>query len=93
VGSPWTEGRERLYREQSPLTYAARVRTPTLLLSNTGDTRVAVTQSYKLFHALKDNGVETRFFAYPVSGHFPADPARRKDVYRRWLGWLEDHLR
>jgi dipeptidyl aminopeptidase/acylaminoacyl peptidase len=91
VGSPWTS--EGLYREQSPLTYATRIQTPTLLLANTGDTRVAVTQSYKLFHALRDNGVETRFFAYPVSGHFPADPARRKDVYRRWLGWLEDHLR
>jgi dipeptidyl aminopeptidase/acylaminoacyl peptidase len=92
TGSPWTEGRERLYRAQSPLTYAAHVRTPTLLLSNTGDGRVAVTQSYKFFHALKDNGVEARFFAYPVAGHFPADPARQKDVYRRWLGWIEERF-
>ncbi len=92
TGSPWTEGRERLYRAQSPLTYAAQVRTPTLLLSNTADGRVAITQSYKLFHALKDNGVETRFFAYPIPGHFPADPGRQKDVYRRWLSWIEEHL-
>jgi dipeptidyl aminopeptidase/acylaminoacyl peptidase len=93
TGSPWTEGREALFRAQSPLTYAARVRTPTLLLSDTGDGRVAITQSYKLFHALKDNGVETRFFAYPVPGHFPADPGRQKDVYRRWVEWIADRLR
>jgi dipeptidyl aminopeptidase/acylaminoacyl peptidase len=92
TGSPWTAGREEHYRAQSPLTYAAQVRTPTLLLSNTGDGRVAITQSYKLFHALKDNGVDTRFFAYPIPGHFPADPARQKDVYRRWLEWIEAHL-
>ena len=40
-----------------------------LVLSGVGDFRVPITQSYKLFHALKDAGVNTQFFAYPVSGH------------------------
>jgi dipeptidyl aminopeptidase/acylaminoacyl peptidase len=54
---------------------------------------VTITQSYELFHALKDNGVPVRFFAYPVSGHFPADPVRQMDVYRRWSEWLVEHLK
>lgn len=91
-GSPWTGGRDKAYREQSPITYAARVKTPTLILSTTGDARVPVTQSYRLYHALKDNGVTTRFVAWPVSGHFPSDPVRTRSVYREWIGWLDAHL-
>jgi dipeptidyl aminopeptidase/acylaminoacyl peptidase len=90
--SPWTGGREERYRAESPLSYAARIRTPTLLLSSVGDRRVTVTQSYKLFRALEDNGVETAFVAYPTAGHWPPGPVRRRDVYRRWLDWIEERF-
>src|SRR6516162_10695252 len=92
TGSPWTENREAFFRSESPLTNAVTIKTPTLLLSNTGDTRVAVTQTYKLFRALEDNGVETRFVAYPTSGHLPVGPIRERDVYRRWIDWIQDHF-
>ncbi len=71
TGSPWTEGREAHYRSESPLTYASQVCTPTLILSTVGDSRVTVTQSYKLFRALEDNGVKVKFVAYPTGGHWP----------------------
>jgi dipeptidyl aminopeptidase/acylaminoacyl peptidase len=74
------------------MAYAHRIRTPTLILSTTGDERVTVSQSYKLYHALKDNGVEVRFIAYPVGGHFPPDPVHQRDVYRRWIDWIADHF-
>src|SRR5439155_1669622 len=48
--------------------------------------------SYRLYHALKDNGVDTRFVAWPVPGHFPSDPVRMRSVYREWIGWLDAHL-
>jgi dipeptidyl aminopeptidase/acylaminoacyl peptidase len=92
TGSPWTEGREPVFRAESPLTSAVKIRTPTLLLSNTGDSRVAVTQTYKLFRALQDNGIETRFVAYPTAGHLPLGPIRQRDVYRRWIDWIADHF-
>ena len=80
-------------REQSPISYIAQMRTPTLILSNTGDVRVPVVESYKLYRGLKDRGVPVKFVAYPVPGHFPGDPVRIRDVYRRWLAWFEEHLR
>jgi dipeptidyl aminopeptidase/acylaminoacyl peptidase len=92
-GSPWTDGRQQAYREQSPITYVANVRTPTLIMSMTRDFRVPSTQAYALFRALRDNGVETRFVAYPGRGHFPAGPANMLDVYSRWIGWVRDHFR
>jgi dipeptidyl aminopeptidase/acylaminoacyl peptidase len=92
-GSPYVGDNIKGFREQSPITYASQIKTPTLILSDTGDFRVTVTQSYELFHALKDNGVPVRFFAYPVGGHFPNDPVRQMDVYRRWTAWLVEHLK
>lgn len=92
-GSPWHGKLMAAYVEQSPITYAAQVNTPTLILSDTADARVPITQSYLMYHALKDNGVPVRFFAYPVPGHFPGDPVRKMDVYRRWMGWIDQYMK
>ncbi len=91
-GSPWLNDNAANYWEQSPMAYAHRIRTPTLILSDRGDERVTVSQSYKLYHALKDNGVEVQFIVYPVPGHFPADPVHRRDVRRRWIDWIAEHF-
>ena len=91
-GSPWLNDNAENYWRQSPMAYAHQIRTPTLILSTTGDERVTVSQSYKLYHALKDNGVEVSFIAYPVGGHFPPDPVHQRDVFRRWADWIADHF-
>jgi len=87
-GSPWRNNNAMNYWRQSPMAYAHQIRTPTLILSDTGDPRVTVTQSYKLYHALKDNGTPVQFIAYPIGGHFPADPIHQRDVRRRWAAWI-----
>jgi len=91
-GSPWLNDNAMKYWQQSPIAHAHKIRTPTLILSNTGDERVPISQSYKLYHALKDNKVEVQFIAYPISGHWPGDPVHARDVRRRWLNWIADHF-
>jgi len=93
TASPWVGDRIAAWLAESPLTHAWKIRAPTLILSNTGDSRVAVTGSYMLYRALRDNGVATQFVAYPGPGHAPADPVRQRDVNRRWVEWLERYLR
>ncbi len=90
-GSPYRGNNLASYEAQSPDTSFGTVNTPTLVLCDVGDYRVPITQSYRLFHALKDNGIETEFYAYPVGGHFPSDPIRQMDVYTRWLNWIVAH--
>lgn len=92
-GSPWVGDNWKIYREESPITYAAQIKTPTLILCDTGDFRVPIVQSYEMYHALKDNGTTTEFYAYPVFGHFPGDPVHREDVMTRWIGWLNKYLK
>jgi len=92
-GSPYDPKLAKQYLEQSPITYVHAIRTPTLILTDTGDTRVPATQSFEMYHALKDNGVEVKFVAYPVGGHFPGDPVRSADLYRRWVEWIKTHFK
>jgi len=91
-GSPYTGDWMKHWVEQSPITYYEKMITPTLVLQDAGDYRVTITQGYELYHALKDRGVRTEFYAYPIGGHSPADPVRIRDVYRRWVEWLDQFL-
>lgn len=90
-GSPYVGDNLASYEAQSPDTSFGKVTTPTLVLCDVGDYRVPITQSYRLFHALRDRGVETAFYAYPVGGHFPSDPVRQMDVQQRWIDWIVAH--
>ena len=72
--------------------YATQIKAPTLILSDTGDYRVPITQSYELYHALRDRGIPTQFIGYPVPGHSPADPVHARDIDRRWIAWLEKYF-
>ena len=79
--------------KQSPITYAENVRTPTLILSNTGDERVPISQNYKYFRILQDIGTESKFIVFPIAGHFPTDPIRAKEMNKYILDWLDKYLR
>ncbi|MDQ2663557.1 MAG: S9 family peptidase [Candidatus Eremiobacteraeota bacterium] len=92
-GSPYVGKLMSHYIAQSPITYAWQITTPTLILSDTGDARVPIVQSYEMYHALKDRGTPVEFWAYPVAGHFPGDPVRAVDVYRRWANWIARYLK
>lgn len=92
-GSPYTDpARMEAMRVQSPMAYATKVKAPTLILATTGDFRVPITQSYRFYHALRDNGVPTKFIGYPVYGHSPTDPVHQRDVMRRYVDWLKLYL-
>jgi len=92
-GSPYTDAaRLEAMRAQSPITYANLVKAPTLIMATTGDFRVPITQSYRFYHALRDNGVPTKFIGYPVYGHSPSDPVHQRDIMRRYVEWFKVYL-
>jgi len=91
-GSPWTGDRQRIAREQSPITYAAKIKAPTLVMANMEDFRVPPSQAMSLYHAMKDNGVETEFIAFPGRMHSSSDPANSRERTRLWIDWVKRHL-
>ena len=92
-GSPYVGNNAAEYRRASAISYAKDVTTPVLIISDVGDNRDPFATSQMYYHALRDNGKDATFVAYPVDGHFPSDPVRQLDVFGRWIDWFAAHLR
>ena len=91
--SPYIGDGMAINRRQSPSSSVTKITAPTLIMCDTGDFRVPISQSFGLYRALKDNHVTTEFYAIPAAGHFPSDPIRQMDVYQRWTDWLVPYLK
>jgi dipeptidyl aminopeptidase/acylaminoacyl peptidase len=90
-GRPW-EVPQRM-REHSPLTFAGKVKTPTLLLHSAADRRCPLPMGRAFHQALKARGVPTGLVVYPDEGHGIKQPRHREDVLRRVLDWFAEHDR
>jgi dipeptidyl aminopeptidase/acylaminoacyl peptidase len=92
-GSPYVGDNMKKYIEQSPITEAKNIIAPTLILANTGDPRVPVTQSYKLYHSLIDNGTVTKFIGWPIPAHNATDPVTQAETPKAWVNWMNTYLK
>jgi dipeptidyl aminopeptidase/acylaminoacyl peptidase len=92
-GSPWVEDNMKKYIAQSPITAAKNIKAPTLILANTGDPRVPITQSYKLYHTLIDNGTIAKFIGWPIPAHNATDPITQMERDRLWVNWMNTYLK
>ena len=91
-GSPFVGSNAAEYRRASAITYVRDVTTPVLIVSDVGDNRDPFATSSMYYRALRDNGKDATFFAYPVNGHFPSDPVRTADLFGRWMEYFARHL-
>jgi dipeptidyl aminopeptidase/acylaminoacyl peptidase len=95
LGGPVYEN-EELYRRMSPLTYAADMRTPLLLIHNENDLRCPMEQAEQLFVQLRRIGkVETELIRFPEEGHNlsrSGRPDRRVERLERIVGWFDRYL-
>ena len=91
-GSPWNPRSRRLYVTGSPITYAGRITTPTLILSGTADVTVPIAESFALDHALAARHVPVRFLAIPGAYHMPQDPNQLALFYRAIEHWVDRYL-
>jgi dipeptidyl aminopeptidase/acylaminoacyl peptidase len=88
-GKPWEV--PDLMRKHSPISYVARVKTPTLVLHSRDDRRVPMPMGLAYYRSLKSHGVPTGLVIYPDEGHGIRQPRHREDVLRRTLAWFAEH--
>ncbi|HEY7417393.1 MAG TPA: S9 family peptidase, partial [Ktedonobacteraceae bacterium] len=81
-----------VYRQHSPLTYAARVTTPTLILHGENDPAVPVAQAYAFHRALRERNVPTELVVYPREGHGVSETAHVRDAFGRLAEWLKRYV-
>lgn len=96
-GYPWQV--PDLYLKNSPISYAANIKTPTLIMHGEEDDVVPILQSEEFFVSLQRLKVESQFIRYPKEGHDficgynSGQPVHRVDRLNRILEWLDKSLK
>lgn len=88
-GLPWEVPDDM--KNHSPLTFASRVKTPTLILHAANDRRCPLPMGSMYYRALKKAGVETEMVIYPDEGHPIKQLPHMEDVLTRVLDWFAKH--
>lgn len=83
----------QLYHDGSPISYVDAMHTPTLIITGIADDVVPFTESWELYHELRDRNVPVRLVAIPTAHHTPSDPVRLEAYYRVVFAWYAAHLR
>ncbi len=92
-GYPWEDNARNIMIKQSPLTYAGRVRAPTLFVHGEVDQRVPYEEAEQMYTALKKNGVPARMIVYAdmphgIRGHWN-NIHRMLNELAWWEQWLK----
>lgn len=77
----------------SPITYAKRVKTPTLLLQGEADDIDPIGQSQEFYRALKLNGVPVEMVLYPGAMHGPTKLKHQLDILKRTIEFLDRYVK
>lgn len=82
-----------LLRAHSPVTLAASIRAPVMLIHGTEDLRADYEQARRMKAALEQEGKLIEWVALKREGYGIYDEETRKEVYERVLAFLDSHLK
>jgi dipeptidyl aminopeptidase/acylaminoacyl peptidase len=82
-----------LFHARSPVKFADRVGTPTLIVAGSLDRISPPEQAVEFYRALRLCGAETALVVYPQEGHNVRNLPATIDASARYLEWFERHLR
>ncbi len=92
-GTPWDDAARARMIKQSPLTYAGRVRTPTLFVHGEVDQRVPYEEAEQMYFALKRRGVPAKMIQYAGQPHGIAGHWNNVHRMLNELQWWQTYLR
>lgn len=84
------------YWDYSPVRFAARVKTPVLILHGEADHRVPLAQGEEWFRALKRFGVPAELVIFPRGNHgfrTTGEPKQVVEALNMQLAWLDRYLK
>ncbi|XP_034064738.1 S9 family peptidase [Gymnodraco acuticeps] len=78
--------------EKSPITHAAQIKAPVLLMLGGKDRRVSPHQGLELYKALKSRASPVRLLWFPEDGHSLSRVDTQADCFLNTVLWLHQHL-
>ena len=90
-GPPWEQG--AVWREQNPIRYAAKFRTPALVTVGENDFRVPLNNSLEYWSALQRMQVPSRLVVFPDENHWILKGEDSRLFYSEVADWLARWLK
>ncbi|XP_041860823.1 S9 family peptidase [Melanotaenia boesemani] len=78
--------------QKSPITHAAQIKAPVLLMLGARDRRVSPHQGLELYKVLKSRGSPVRLLWFPEDGHSLSRVDTLADCFLNTVLWLQQHL-
>jgi dipeptidyl aminopeptidase/acylaminoacyl peptidase len=91
--APWEGVGPHRHAELSPISFAANVTTPLLILHGQNDARVPLSQAIGYHRALREHGVPTELVTYPREPHSIGERNHQADILRRVRAWCDRWIR
>jgi dipeptidyl aminopeptidase/acylaminoacyl peptidase len=85
-GPPWEQG--TVWRQQNPIRYAARFKTPVLVTVGERDYRVPMNNAIEYWTALQRQKVPSRFVIFPEENHWILKGEDSRYFYQEVHAWL-----
>jgi dipeptidyl aminopeptidase/acylaminoacyl peptidase len=76
---------------QSPMTFAAAMQTPTLVIHGALDYRVPDCNGLAYYNTLKARGIDARLLWFPDENHWILKPRHARQWTGEFLDWLQRH--
>ena len=80
------------FRQLSPLTHVANIRSPLMVLHGANDPRDPVTEADQIVRAIRERGGDVEYLRFPDEGHGIRKLSNRIIAYRRVVRFLERTL-
>ena len=90
-GPPWEQG--AVWREQNPIRYAAKFRTPVLVTVGESDFRVPLNNTLEYWSALQRMQVPSRLVVFPDANHWIQKGEDSRLFYAEIAAWLDRWLK
>jgi dipeptidyl aminopeptidase/acylaminoacyl peptidase len=91
-GLPWLEENREGWDRVSPFYSLDKVTTPTLVVGGEDDWNMPILNSEQLYLVLRRRGIPTQLVVYPGEGHSLSVPSYERDLYERYINWLDKYV-
>lgn len=88
VGGPFWDPNNRIWTDQSPLTYANQFKTPILMSVGEHDYRVPMNNTLEMWAALQRMRVPSRLLVWPDENHWILNGENSKFFYQQVWDWI-----
>ncbi|MES2848656.1 MAG: S9 family peptidase [Bacteroidota bacterium] len=90
-GTPWMQTKS--FKEQNPIRYAAKFKTPVLITVGEQDFRVPLNNSIENFHVMQRLQIPSKLVVFPDENHWILKAENSRFFYKEVHNWLGKYLK